>query len=443
MPTSWFIATREGHPLIERWHAAVIQYWNERDRSDYYFWLRGLFWDSYNADPLTHSAWDAVPHISAEPCHTFQKLAMLEAHETVIDNALRSLPPVSKLTYNLDQTQFTGSTLVSRLLAPLPEPELPISMAKVPDSMEAPTLVSLKVGTNNLGDHLQIIASQRLIDRKYTPQIVYVDRDDEIGSCLQLDQTRGPYPIVINGWFKTNGKEWPPNPILDPVIIGFHIRPSRCPELLSPEAISYYQTHAPIGCRDPYTYDTLTSRGVRCYHSGCLTLSFPRRAFRPETQTEVFVVSRDEEILSILPPFLSHATFISHYVDGNDFEINLQAGERLLTRYETRAKLIVTTLLHCALPALAMGIPVVLFYPHNTIPGHASDVERFSAISKLIPIYRFDEIARVDWNPTPLQIGAEKLAIIDNFYHLTERWNLIKRVQPLRIAPSHLLLPPE
>ena len=117
-------------------------------------------------------------------------------------------------------------------------------------------------------------------------------------------------------------------------------------------------------------------------------------------------------------------------------------AEQLLETYRSRAKLIVTTMLHCALPAIAMGIPVVVFYPLNDETAHASDRERFSSLEGLVRVHRFEEIESVDWNPKPIDVSEIKLKILDRFYEMAARW----RIAPLPpigpIAPSSVLPPP-
>jgi hypothetical protein len=171
----------------------------------------------------------------------------------------------------------------------------------------------------------------------------------------------------------------------------------------------------------------LSSLGIECFLSDCLTLSFPRRIANPKQQTEIFVVSRDQKILSILPPELSDATYISHYVEQRGFKQNIDAAASLLNTYQQRARLIVTTMLHCALPAIAMGIPVIVFYPENTAQGHASDRERFSSLEAIIPT---------------VEVAAKKLHLIDCFHQLIQRWNLPSRNHMLRLAPTSALPPP-
>jgi len=421
MLSSWFLAAAEDSPIIARWHAATLDYWRGRRTADAYFWFHYLFGTLYETCPEVRDSWDHVVKVSAHHAHVLQEAGLLLDNAGTIDALLSGLPPVSKLTYRYDTAAETPRCLVRRLLSPLPAPDLP---RPAPSGTKARPLASLKVSTRNLGDHIQIIAARRLIERTARGPEIYIDRDDEIGSAPGLDPAHAPYPIVLNGWFKTNAAEWPPAPTLDPVYIGFHIRLFQCPRLVAEDALDHYRHHQPVGCRDTYTSGLLASHGIETYVSHCLTLSFPRRESLPEQQTEVFVVSRDDRILSWLPPHLKDSRFVCHYVEETDFETNLARAEALLDLYRTRARLIVTTLLHCALPAIAMGIPVVMFYPENSEAGHASDMERFSSLAELIPIHDAGQTEGVNWNPAPVRVGRRKLAIIDHFQAAIEPWRL-------------------
>src|SRR5262249_30318207 len=125
-----------------------------------------------------------------------------------------------------------------------------------------------------------------------------------------------------------------------------------------------------------------------------------------------------------------------------DFAANLVRAQELLETYRSRAKFIITTLLHCALPAIAMGIPVVVFYPLNDMAAHTSDRERFSSLEELVPIHRFDEIETVDWKPEPIDVSDLKLRIIDYFDEMAAQWlvNPLPSLGPL--APPSALPPP-
>jgi hypothetical protein len=219
-------------------------------------------------------------------------------------------------------------------------------------------------------------------------------------------------------------------------MLGFHIRLFQCPELVSDASIDFFRRWEPIGCRDVYTERLLRSKGVDAFTSNCLSLTLSRRIEYPQSQTEVFVVSRDERIKDLLGESIGPYTFVSHYSGSNDFDANMIRASELLETYRSRARLLVTTLLHCALPAIAMGIPVVVFYPINDETMHASDRERFSSLESLMRVYRLDEMESVNWNPTPFEAGAIKMHILDRFYEMAERWAIASPPPIGSIAPA-------
>ena len=104
-----------------------------------------------------------------------------------------------------------------------------------------PICASLKTSTENLGDHIQILAGLRLLERIGLKPRLFIDRDNEIASCQKVDLAHGDVPMLLNGWFGRNHDQWPPHKRIVPVFLGFHIRPLECPELLSAAAIQYYK----------------------------------------------------------------------------------------------------------------------------------------------------------------------------------------------------------
>ena len=265
---------------------------------------------------------------------------------------------------------------------------------------------SIKTSTCNLGDHFQILAMRYLLaESGLTPEI-YIDRDDEIASCQKLMDLEQKVLLVLNGWFKTNLKQWPPHEKIIPLFIGFHIRLFQCPTLMSDEAIEYYKKYQPIGCRDPYTLNLLANKGVNCYLSYCLTLTLSPRPIQPESEL-IMVASRTTEILEILPGCLKNIQYVNHYTSTHDFDQNIVTAENLLARYRTEPTLVITTFLHSALVCLALSIPVVVFYPKPyNLAQKQSDRERFSCLDGLIRIYNFEEINDVNFQPSIINVDT-------------------------------------
>jgi hypothetical protein len=434
--SSWFLSAEPRNDLVSTWCRLVTEYWANRASSDDYFWFHHLFRDACAADPSTAEAWSRVPRVSADGPHALQ-----------FSGTMDWTTPVFKLTHRLPEAGSKPGCMLESLLARDSNehgaPELAPRAVPAPRDFAAPKqFAALKVSTENLGDHIQIIAGLRMLSRLGIKPTRYIDRDYELESAVGLPDGDDPIGILLNGWFKSNRAEWPPHPRLAPLLYGFHIRLFQCPELVSDASINFFRRHQPIGCRDTYTENLLRSKGVEVFTSNCLSLTFSRRIESPKAQTEVFVVSRDERIKDYLPPAIEPYTFVNHYTGSSDFAANMTRAEELLEVYRSRAKLIITTFLHCALPAIAMGIPVVLFYPLNDETAQASDRERFSSIEPLMRVYRLDEIEDVDWNPQPIDVSAIKLQILDGFYALAARW----RTAPLPplgpIAPSSVLPAP-
>jgi len=229
---------------------------------------------------------------------------------------------------------------------------------------------SIATHTKNLGDEIQILAAQQFLPK---PDI-YLDRDTELGSCKKINKAKEKMLLVLNGWYKNSdskhGIQWPPNPKIIPIFVSFHIRLRICPELLSPNSISYYKKWGPIGCRDKYTLNILKENGVDAYLSRCLTLTFPKRTKIP-TNGKVFVASKSRKIFDYIPKSLAKdAKYVNHYenpplikriIDNPKYRLKraqnilkriidnqnykLKRGQNILDAYRNEARLVITTFL--------------------------------------------------------------------------------------------------
>lgn len=420
---SWFLAAEPNSPLVAKWCRRVVDFWNIRDAADDYFWFHRCFHELVESDPEAAAVWERVPKMPADGPHSAQfPTGRMYRPAGEVSEMIDHTSPVFKLTHRLQDDHVPRGSLLEKLLT---RPGAAVAK-KTPDQHRPLTAVtsrfaSLAVSTKNLGDHIQILAGRRLLDSIGISPQIFIDRDDRIHSAPALENEEYPVGILLSGWFKTNRSEWPPNPKLLPLFFSFHIRLFQCPELIGPDSLDYLRQYEPIGCRDSYTEQLLQSNGIEAFTSGCLTLTLPRRI--EESATDVFVVSRDDRILQYLPARIDQSRFLSHYSKSNDFDRNLSRAQALLDRYRKEARLVITTLLHCAIPAIAMGIPVIVFYPLNHGEAHQSDRERFTAIAGLVPIYHLDELEQVDWNPAPIDVSSLKFEILEAFFDgATRRW---------------------
>jgi hypothetical protein len=220
----------------------------------------------------------------------------------------------------------------------------------------------LTYSTPNLGDEIQSIAAQQFL-----PKIdLRIDRDH-----LNLTPNGAPElsKIILNGWHTHAPENWPPASFLHPLITSFHVTRQKFSKnsgglnpvdiLLQGKNLEYLRAYAPIGARDFWTRDLLLERGVESYFSGCLTLTLGTQ--EPlDREDYICAVDVPESALLKLREISKARLFVrTHYLDGGTNGERVYLAQRRLSLY-SRAKCVITTRLHCALPCLALGTPVLL-----------------------------------------------------------------------------------
>ncbi len=236
----------------------------------------------------------------------------------------------------------------------------------------------------NVGDNIQSLAA-----KQFLPQVdTYVNRE-------RLAEYEGEeLKLIMNGWFTHNIHNWVPSDKIDPIFVSFHMNNTAAPFMLSKNGIAYLKKHEPIGCRDQFTADTLNEKGIIAYFSGCLTLtldsykvhdhergddiyivdplySYPRpeKTFYNAKHTlknvlngTAFQLGKKQKHLKnfISDDVLNSAQFINQEPPANTYtdKEKFAMAEDLLHKY-AKAKLVITSRIHCALPCLAMGTPVI------------------------------------------------------------------------------------
>jgi hypothetical protein len=275
--------------------------------------------------------------------------------------------------------------------------------------------------SDNLGDEIQSLAAEQFLPRVDR----FVDRDTE------LHRISEPSVVFMNGWFKhgpTHWKNdaadcWPPSVHVQAAFFGFHIAYSDA--LLTSESLKYYKKFSPVGCRDKGTMEMLRAAGIDAYFSRCLTLTFPRRTGMPKDGQVYLVHGRQSNLLQGIPSrLLKNSEVRSHYIHPkhmNDNNLKRRMAQALLDEYRTNARLVITDLLHCAMPCLAIGIPVIFMPSAQTLK---EDAYRLDPIMDLIPVYGPDD--HVDWEPQVPQISAVSAQIRAQAYQLVEK-SLLQR----------------
>ncbi|MCS3708308.1 hypothetical protein GGP62_003218 [Salinibacter ruber] len=275
--------------------------------------------------------------------------------------------------------------------------------------------------TTNLGDDVQTIAQLGFLPTGQ--DIKALNRD-------HLDAYDGTERIcVMNGWFSHAPNRWPPSRSVDPVFISFHIARD---QLAAEKHAAYYRRHEPIGCRDYATVEKLREIGVDAYFSGCLTLTL-QNPFDEEERGDYAVIvdahlsdektyppSEPDLLKRLVPEYVrQNAVYVEHEMankHAHNYNRKTSRAVELLNLY-ARAKVVVTTRMHCALPCLALNTPVVFLHREwNT------DV-RFDGYRQVVPGHGPDaKTAKVDWEePTPVDVSQMKESLIQDLRSSVER----------------------
>lgn len=251
----------------------------------------------------------------------------------------------------------------------------------------------------NIGNEIQSVAAARHLPKVDT----YIDQEE-----LHLLKSEEPVCGIMNAWFMITPC-WPPSPALRPVFVGFHVT-SKAREIIAKHA-DYLKTYEPIGTRDQGTADFLNSIGIKAEVTYCLTLSLPKREKAPE-KGRVFIV--DAQDIAIPRELVKGSARITHAVAFVSNATKLQYAREMLETYRDQASLVITTRLHCALPCIAMGIPVVFFsnpsdYRTRIVADVGGKIYDQRLHSKLAGYGAAGRVLQpVDWSPKPLDIEPVK-----------------------------------
>lgn len=235
----------------------------------------------------------------------------------------------------------------------------------------------------NIGDYIQSLAA-----KQFLPQVdYYINREN------LANYTGETVKMIMNGWFTHNVHNWIPNEKIIPLFVSFHINNTAAPIMLNENGITYLKKHAPIGCRDMYTVNLLKTKDIESYFTGCLTLTLDTYKAPDNQRNGIYIVDplysypswekifmnyksilrniANGNILALnkknkhLKKFLSEeilneAIYINHELPNNTYtdEQKFIIADSLLKKY-AKAKLVITSRIHCALPCLALNTPVI------------------------------------------------------------------------------------
>jgi len=257
----------------------------------------------------------------------------------------------------------------------------------------------------------------------------------------------------MNGWFMWHPEKFPPSPSINPLFVSFHIVPRIADTMLSPKTVESLKQYEPIGARDMGTMKLLEDHGVKSYFSNCLTLTLGLKYKQPVHDGGIIFVDPICEmggnpekskllrlgravclafkhwrsVKKLLPIFslnfntrigllskqlekrlmcasfydvyskafsddvLFNAEYITHEMDQSLFggdEDKMNCAKELIIKYG-KAKYIITSRIHCALPCLAVETPVFFVTSDNFESGKMRTGGRLGGIIDLFHVLRY------------------------------------------------------
>lgn len=275
------------------------------------------------------------------------------------------------------------------------------------------------LANNNLGDYVQAIAA-----RQFLPAVdIYCERE-------KLKSYNGnEIRMIMNGWFMHNPKNFPPSDKITPIYISMHINSTVYNDMTNEECIVHFKKYEPIGCRDINTERLLAKKGIKSYFSGCLTLTLGRLYQRNHVKEHIVIVDplynlfsykqvlrypallkriyrekrfkelnyKNRTLTKFLDPYLlKNAEFLTQDVRVKSIEEGLKKADAFLKKL-CEAKLVITSRIHCALPCLAMGTPVI-FINAEAPKGNDEFTCRFSGLLEMLNVITVSQTGGFTFN---------------------------------------------
>lgn len=236
--------------------------------------------------------------------------------------------------------------------------------------------------TDNIGDDIQSYAAMQ-----------FLPRVDHVIDREQLDlfspPSGGYVAAIMNGWYMHDKFSWPPSSHLVPLYLSMHF--TRYDHLGIGEKYleglggDYLRRYAPIGCRDDATVQLLQEKGIETWFSGCVTLTLPKQPVKKPERPYLCICDLNKEQAEHARNLAAAAGLdvvetahrVDYYTHPMDWSERVTALKALLGTYQNAA-CVITSRLHCALPCLAMEVPVLLLYDEQH-----SDTLRLGTYAKL------------------------------------------------------------
>jgi hypothetical protein len=212
----------------------------------------------------------------------------------------------------------------------------------------------------NIGDYIQSLAALQFLPYNCIPY--FVDRD----SIEFYNKTKSKIIIIMNSWniIEKGNRKVPSN--IYPIYLSYHINNI---EYIDSITLNNLKKNEPIGCRDKFTEKYLQKKGINSYFSSCLTttldINFAVNQIE-RTNDIIFIDFRfgefpeaDKFIKSLKAYNFLNIKYKRHMYKSQYSHLQrFKIAKQLLDQY-ARAKLVISTRIHGALPCLALKTPII------------------------------------------------------------------------------------
>lgn len=229
--------------------------------------------------------------------------------------------------------------------------------------------------TRNIGDDIQSYAASRLL-----PCVDYYIEREHMDVFRPMENEC--VSTIMNGWFMNNKLGWPVSPCINPLYVSMHFLEKD--SLMVGDAFlkgvggEDLIAHGPVGARDISTLQMLERNEIPAYFSGCMTLTLPHMPRCDAEEPYVCLTDVSDETIQYVKDQYPDMTIrvIEHEASEGPYKVDQNATwqerfrkvEELLELYQNAAA-VITTRLHCAMPCLALGVPVLFLREDALIEG--------------------------------------------------------------------------
>ncbi len=224
--------------------------------------------------------------------------------------------------------------------------------------------------SNNIGDNIQSYVTKEILEDLWY-SVSNIDQN-------QLHKGIWKNITVFINWFfcfEDNNfeKNFPFHKSITPIFYNFHLeldywKSKKVEEkFFTKKNIDYFKKFEPIGCRDADTEAIFIKHWIQAINNECITLLLKRRTLEQEKNAKKIILV-DVDKYTPTPEKTKDYEYLSHVISHWPFisnETKFSISKDILEYYKNNAKLVVTSRFHCAMPCIAMWIPVIMFWENN------------------------------------------------------------------------------